>query len=154
MLWRVLAAEKADAPLEGDEGAGRWNPPGTRVVYTSTSFSLALLEALVHASGSLPAELVTVRIEAPEDLAVEAVDPQALPRAWRATPPPADLAARGGAWAASRRTPLLLVPSAVAPTERNVVVNLEHPDASRLRVVGRERYVCDRRLCRGVEADR
>jgi RES domain-containing protein len=147
ILWRVLPPEQAEAPLVGDPKAGRWNPAGTRIVYAASSLSLALLEALAHTPGGLPRELVAVRIEAPDDLGVERVETTALPRTWRETPAPTDLAARGGAWAAERRTPLLSVPSAVVPAERNVLLNPEHPDARRVVVAGRERHVCDARLC-------
>ena len=33
---------------------GRWNTPGSPIIYSSEHYSTALLEKLVHGSGSLP----------------------------------------------------------------------------------------------------
>jgi RES domain-containing protein len=39
----------------------------------------------------------------------------------------------GDAWVESRRTAVLIVPSVVARADRNVLVNLEHPSARKIR---------------------
>lgn len=121
---------------------GRWNPPGVSVVYASGSLSLAMLERLVqrHNLGG------TVLVEAavPDDLAIEdlMVNP---PRNWRALDSP-EAAAAGGAWAASLRTALLRVPSALVPREANYIVNPYHPDAARIVVGAPEALEWDARL--------
>ena len=49
--WRIIKARHAANAFDG-EGAriegGRWNSPGTPMVYTSESAALAALELLVH----------------------------------------------------------------------------------------------------------
>ncbi len=54
--WRITKATHAPDAFSG-EGAwhfgGRWNSPGTRVVYTAEHASLAVLEVLVHLESSL-----------------------------------------------------------------------------------------------------
>ena len=49
--WRIVKSEHAAAAFSG-HGAkiagGRWNNPGTLMVYTAGSHSLAILEILVH----------------------------------------------------------------------------------------------------------
>ena len=54
--------------------------------------------------------------------------------------------AAGGEWAASRRTALLRVPSALVPREPNYLVNSAHPDAARIVVGAVERLEWDSRL--------
>jgi len=47
------------------EGGGRWNSPGTAVIYTGRTITIVALEKLVHIAGVVPADLVLVRIELP-----------------------------------------------------------------------------------------
>ena len=50
-VWRLNARRFAKGSLSGMGAArygGRWNLPGTRVVYCAESRALAALEALVH----------------------------------------------------------------------------------------------------------
>ena len=107
---------------------GRWNSPGVRVVYGSLSYACAMLEILVHLnSESLPSNFVDVTLDVPDEMPVEAA---VLPDAWREKPNlTADI---GDEWAASQRTVALLVPSAVAKNERNVLINPLHPDFGRV----------------------
>lgn len=103
---------------------GRWNSPGVRVVYGSLSYACAMLEILVHLnSDRLPSTFVDVTLDVLDGLPVETV---VLPDAWREKPNlTADI---GDEWAASLRTVALLVPSAVAKNETNVLLNPLHPD--------------------------
>lgn len=109
----------------------RWNSPGRRIVYAAETYAGALLEILAHASGSVPRSQGYIEIEIPDGLAIEEIKPKDLPR-WDS---PSFEAARkfGDRWYDQRRTPVLLVPSVVAPVERNVLINQEHSDFGRIR---------------------
>ena len=109
----------------------RWNSPGRRVIYAAETYAGALLEILVHASGGVPRGQAYIEIEIPADLGVEEITPQDVPH-WDA---PSFRAARafGDRWYDERRTPVLLVPSVVTLVERNVLINQEHPQFSRIR---------------------
>jgi RES domain-containing protein len=87
--FRIAKARHARDAFDG-EGArrygGRWNSPGTPLVYTSATRALAVLELLVHLQAS---ELLAtyVLIEATFEAAlVERLEPVRLPRNWRAFP--------------------------------------------------------------------
>ena len=81
LVWRLTRKDHADNskggnplnhPLSG-EGARRYgglrNHPGTAIVYTSASLSLAVLEYLVNLSiFDLPDDLVAVEIKIPDNL--------------------------------------------------------------------------------------
>jgi RES domain-containing protein len=108
----------------------RWNGAGRRVIYASETYAGALLEILVHASGSVPTGQSYIEIEIPAGLAEE-VAPENLPH-WDS---PSFETARtfGNRWYDERRTPVLIVPSVVTLVERNILINQEHPGFARIR---------------------
>lgn len=149
-VWRLSKAKFARTPLDG-EGArlygGRWNSPGTALVYTSSTLALAELELLVHVDrADAPTDLVAIELEIPARLRVETVDAADLPPRWKRYPAPANLARIGDEWASSLRSAVLRVPSAVVPREFNYLFNPLHPDIARIKEVGREKVVFDERL--------
>jgi len=102
-------------------------------VYCASFLSLATLEYFVHVdSDELPDDLVSIRASLADDVAVEHVDPSRLPPDWRQSPGPDELRDIGSAWLDSMRTIALLVPSAVTPSETNIVITPRHPDMSKL----------------------
>jgi RES domain-containing protein len=109
----------------------RWNSPGRRVIYAAETYAGALLEILVHASGSVPRSQVYVEIEIPAAVSIEEVEPNDVPR-WDASSfePSRSF---GDRWYDERRTAALFVPSVVTRVERNVLLNQEHPDFSHIR---------------------
>ncbi len=88
---------------------GRWNPPGMPVIYAAGTLSLAMLERLVQRQDLGNTLMVVADI--PPALAIEDLLEHPPPN-WRALGSP-EAAAAGGEWLASRRTPLLPVPSAM-----------------------------------------
>jgi RES domain-containing protein len=125
---------------------GRWNSPGSRVIYAAETYAGALLEILVHANlGRLPKNQRAVRIEIPENVRIESVRPEQVP-SWEAE----DMAssrAFGDAWLEAKRTAVLRVPSVVtAGRECNVVINADHAEFGLIRAGEPEIVVWDRRL--------
>jgi RES domain-containing protein len=108
----------------------RWNSPGRRIVYAAETYSGALLEILVHTSGSVPATLGYIEIQIPAGLEIEEIAPGDLAH-WDS---PSFRPARtfGDRWYDERRTAVLLVPSVVTLVERNVLINQEHADFARI----------------------
>lgn len=133
--WRITKTRHA--PFDGTGAmlvGARWNSPGRPVVYAVDSYAGALLEILVHAlrPRTLPGPHHAVRIDFPDEVA-EVVDPAALP-GWEARGSPEALAF-GDAWLREARSAVLLVPSVPSrPVGRNVLINPEHPDASRITI--------------------
>jgi RES domain-containing protein len=146
LIYRLLRKRFARAPFDG-EGAylygGRWSSPGTRLSYASEHQSLAMLEYFVHLDqDDLPDDLVLASAEAPEALSRERINIKDLPVNWRDIPAPAELAKYGDDFARRAETCLLIVPSALAPGENNVLISPAHPDARRIiaRELGPFRY--------------
>lgn len=110
---------------------GRWNTPGSPMIYTSEHYSTAMLEKLVHGSGSLPPDQHYIEILLPPGLSYEVLNLPALP-GWDAPDPCLVSKSYGEQWHRQKRSLLLLVPSVVARLERNILINPDHPEFSRI----------------------
>ena len=104
----------------------RWNSPGRRVIYAAETYAGALLEILVHASGSVPQSQGFVEIEIPSGVSIEEITQDDVPR-WD-SPSFEATQAFGDRWYDERRTLALIAPSVVTRVERNVLINQEHPE--------------------------
>ena len=135
--WRIVKARHAANAFDG-EGArvegGRWNSPGSAVVYTSQSAALAALELLVHLGrGAILANYVLIRCSFDEALMTR-LDRKRLPKNWRSYPAPPELQLIGGEWVRSGASAVLEVPSAVIDTESNYLLNPRHRDVQAIRI--------------------
>jgi len=116
-------------------------------VYTSATLSLAALECFVHVDPrDAPADLVAIPADVPDGLARREIAAGGLPAAWRRFPAPERLADLGTAWLRSGATAVLVVPSAVVPQERNVLLNPAHPEFRRVAVGRPEPFGFDPRM--------
>jgi len=138
--WRISKRRYANPPIAAFDGegpkrrGGRWTPPGRRAAYASSSLALASLEYFVNLNPEdAPADLVSIRVEIPDGVRLERVDPVSLPENWRATPFPLALQTLGERWLISASSVCLLVPSALVPDELNLLINPSHLDFKDLR---------------------
>ena len=123
---------------------GRWNTPGSPMIYAARHFSTALLEKLVHGSGRLPPNQHYVEITVPRGVGYEVFSPPSLP-GWDAMPPTVSKAF-GERWCAERRSAILLVPSVVARLDDNVLINPAHPEFAAITAGLHQPVYWDRRL--------
>lgn len=116
-------------------------------MYTSETLSLAVLELFVHLEPTLaPADLVAIPADIPEAVRRSRLAPSALPTDWQRYPAPETLAELGTKWAFEARTAVLVVPSAVVPSEHNYLINPRHPAARAIRVGPSQPFRLDPRL--------
>lgn len=146
--WRIVPERRASGAFSG-EGAriagGRWNSPGTKVVYVSQSKSLATLELLVHINPGMPKRFKAFRVEFDDGL-IENLTKGTLPPDWQREPPPAATMAIGDAWIAGASSPILAVPSVIIPEEWNFFLNPAHPDFAKIKIGPPADFVFDPRL--------
>jgi len=149
-VWRLTRPPYLDSAFEGTGSAtngGRWNAPGSFVVYTAEHLSLAALEVLVHFDPDLtPNEFLAIPADVPDTLIGATVSVQSLPARWRTEPAGSELLAIGKAWLGAGVHVALVVPSAVIPHEHNVLLNPLHPDFAQVRVGTPEPFSSDGRL--------
>jgi RES domain-containing protein len=145
-LWRI----SNHASLSGDGGllaSARWHSRGKRIVYLADHPASALLEVIVHLevkAEDMPDGFQLLKIDGPDDLAVDQPDPAELPADWRGR---VSLTQRiGDVWLNQGVTSLLRVPSAIVPETNNYLLNPAHPDAARIVVASALRAAFDARL--------
>ena len=137
-VYRILRRAYSTSPLDG-EGAyrfgGRWSSVGTRLAYTAEHLSLAMIEYFVHVDREdLPKDLVVVVAEIPETISRTSIPAKRLPANWRQSPAPPGLAEIGDRFVHDQRAAILIVASALAPTELNWLINPRHQDYSKIQV--------------------
>ena len=150
LVWRICKKRHVRSAFSGigaEKFCGRWNHKGDRRVYTSTSLSLASLELFVHLEPKLiPTDLYSIVATVPDGVSTEELTIKGLPRNWRNYPAPARLQAIGSKWLREMRSFVLIVPSAVNPVERNILLNPLHPDAAALGHIRSKRFHFDPRM--------
>lgn len=152
-VYRVLRKKYAHGPFDG-EGAyhygGRWSSPGVRLAYASEHQSLAMLEYFVHLDqDDPPDDLVLAVAEIPQDIGRERLDVARLPQNWRDPVAPPQIVRFGDDFAERVEHCLLVVPSVIAPSENNWLLNPEHPDFKRITIEKLEPLRYDPRMFGG-----
>ena len=115
---------------------GRWNLPGYAMLYTSSHISLAFLEMLVNANRrQLKSNFQVMCIEIPDSLQIKEIALKDLPSNWRKGIGADELQSYGSSWLKEGKEAICKVPSAIIPFEKNVLINPEHPDFSKIKLV-------------------
>ena len=138
IAWRIVKGKHIKIAFQGTGArryGGRWNSPGTAVVYTAEHQSLAVLELLAHIERpQLFHDYNLIRVEIPESV-ISDYDQSTLPANWRSDPPPLTLREAGNKWVRAMSSAVLRVPSTIVPAENNYLLNVNHPDFAGL-VIG------------------
>ena len=130
VIWRLQSSKYS---LINSEGAkltgGRWNKPGTAVIYASEDIVLAAMEVIVH-HGGIPEDYVGIKIDIPDDLEISILD---IPDGWPDVVPEEVTAEQGTKWANTCKQAVLRVPSAtMSVSGYNYILNPAHQDFARI----------------------
>lgn len=126
----------------------RWNSINTKLVYTAESRALATLEVSVHLNlrDDLPIDRYYVEIEIPDDLTIQEVLKNDLPPDWDSKPPTLGTQSIGDDFVSLKESAVLKVPSSIVPEEYNYLINPEHIDSKRIKVISTNLMKFDDRL--------
>jgi RES domain-containing protein len=139
----ALDATGTGAALHG----ARWNEMRVPALYAGLSVEIAALEKLVHTAGRTAANLVLVHLRLPDDPAfyVEP-DPSTLPANWDVIPPGPQSARYGTVWLEAGAQLGLIVPSAILPEARNIMINPRHVAINEVKLTVMREFAFDSRL--------
>ncbi|MFD2909163.1 RES family NAD+ phosphorylase [Flavobacterium ardleyense] len=126
----------------------RWNSMFTRVVYTAESRALATLEVSVHLdlNEDLPNDRYYVEIEIPDDVLISEVKREDLPSDWDNKPPTTTTQIIGDDFIHYNEAAVLKVPSSIVPQEFNYLINPNHPDFTKIKVITSYKMNFDSRI--------
>lgn len=146
--WRIAKPRYAldRSGAGGLADGGRWHTQGTPVIYAGLSVEICAMEKLAHTGTFLPADLVLVSLTLPDDAVLfETADLDAL-AGWEATPPGAVSIEFGTDFLRSARALGLIVPSAIVPEARNLILNPLYPRFAEVELKVERPFVFDQRL--------
>jgi len=115
------------------------NSLNTHINYTSSSRLPAVLE-------DLPTDRYYVEIEIPDSIQIMELKMEDLPNNWDAKPPSLETQYIGDDFVKSGETAVLKVPSSIIPQEFNYLINPNHPDIKRIKVISKVPLQFDRRF--------
>jgi len=145
-----LSREKFAAVLSGKGAAlkgARWNSIGVELIYTATNRSLAMAEVAVHLSiATLPSDYVIMQLHIPDDVSLQKINTTALPLNWNTFPHPVETQAIGDAFIYNNEYCVLQIPSAVTQGDYNLLINPNHADFERIKIISTERFTFDQRM--------
>lgn len=140
-VYRIVSSQYP--PFDGGGAyrwGSRWVDPGRPVVHAASSYSLTVLENLVHwQSNTLPPTLVCVVATIPDSLKQSSKTPRDIDDE-------AACRAIGNKWFDDGKSVALWVPSVVSPYENNVLINQLHPDFAKIRILKPVEAAVDKRL--------
>ncbi len=125
----------------------RWNSIGVEIIYTATNRSLAMAEVAVHFSlATLPSDYMMVTIHIPDDISLLKLNSTDLPTDWNTFPHPSTTQAIGDQFIADNKYCVLQIPSAVTQGDYNLLINPNHPDFKRIKIILTESFPFDKRI--------
>lgn len=134
--YRLIRSSFGDTPLGYGRAGGRWNLPGTPLIYAASSSALCFMELLaIKGPVVSSAKWLLLTLDVPDE--VPHLVAKDLPADWRWRPYPVSTQRFGTSWAQSVSMPFLKVPScriplSAYPVEHNLLINPLHPERTKL----------------------
>ena len=145
-----LSREKFARTLSGKGAAikgARWNSIGVELIYTAANRSLAMAEVAVHFTlATLPVDYMMVTIFIPDDISLQKLTITDLPADWNTFPHPTTTQIIGDKFISDNKYCVLQIPSAVTRGDYNILINQNHSDFKRIKIVATEKFPFDKRI--------
>ncbi len=147
MLVYRIAHKNYSKKLYASGIKGRWNSFGNMVIYCAESIPLAFLENMVRRQGAgFNNDFKIMIIEIPDDLAMTTIRVSELKEGWRDFRDYALCQLKGDKWYNEGKTAILKVPSGILQECCNYVINTEHMDYKKVKLIDTANLVPDKRI--------
>lgn len=126
----------------------RWNSLNTFLVYTAESRALAMLEIAVHIDRreDVPTDRYYVEIDIPDNIEMLELGIEDLPENWHSKPPILETQYIGNDFVLQKSAAVLKVPSSIVYLEFNYLINPNHPDSAKIKVISTQNLIFDIRF--------
>lgn len=145
-----LSREIFASTLSGKGAAlkgARWNSIGVEIIYTASNRSLAMAEVAVHFTfATLPTDYMMVTIHIPDNISLKKLNITDLPVDWNTFPHPISTQAIGDKFIAGNKHCVLQIPSSVTQGDYNLLINPNHPEFARIKIIEVEKFPFDKRI--------
>ena len=146
LIFRITLKKYSDS-LYASGSAARWNNNDVKMIYTANSRALACLENIVHRSKlGLSANFCVMEIDVPNSLSVEVFSLEKLSKNWDQFEHTHLTQALGDEWIDKGNTAILKVPSSIVHDEFNYLLNPNHPDFKKIKLVAVKPFFFDDRI--------
>jgi RES domain-containing protein len=150
MIVYRLAKLKFTKKLTGDgakKTGGRWNSKGVSMIYTCQSRALCTAEIAVHMPlGVVPFDYMLVSIEIADKYAVLELKANDLDSDWNSFPYSHSTQQLGDKFISDGKFLILRAPSAVVQGDYNYLLNPNHKNFSKIKIISSESFNFDKRL--------
>ncbi|RYE28767.1 MAG: RES domain-containing protein [Sphingobacteriaceae bacterium] len=147
MLVYRIALNQYSQMLKASGFAARWNPSKIRMIYTSANRSLSCLENVVHRGKTGLTQLFRIMtIEIPEAVEIKKINLVELSKNWKNYDQLNFTQNQGKNWIESEETAVLQVPSSIIEEEVNYLINPNHPDFEKIKLIKTEPFIFDSRI--------
>lgn len=147
MLVYRICMNKFATGLFASGRAARWNSNDIKMVYTASSRSLACLENVVHRSQAGLSQLFSVlTINCPETVKIKTIAIADLPPNWTEYEQMAITQKIGDDWIKDNSSAILRVPSSIIEEEFNYLLNPEHDDFKKIKLLKSIPFIFDKRI--------
>ncbi len=146
IIYRICLS-KWSKKLTASGFPGRWNSKGKFVIYAASTRALACLENVVHRSGEgLNDNFKVMIIEIPSRIKIKEISKNELPEEWFSYESYSTCQTIGDGWIDAQKFAVLKVPSSIINNEYNYLINVNHKDFKRIKLVDIEDFKFDPRI--------
>jgi len=146
IVFRIALSKYTDN-LTASGRAARWNFNDIKVIYTSASQSLACLENVVHRSKlGLSVNFSVMHIEIPNEIAYDEIKLNDLPKNWTDFEYMHITQKIGSKWVTEGKKAILRIPSSIIQDEYNYLINPNHIDFSKIKLITVKPFLFDERI--------
>ena len=144
-----LSRAKFATPLSGKGAAikgARWNSIGVELIYLASNRSLAMAEVAVHFTlATIPSDYVMQTIYIPDNISIKKLNESALPKDWNTFPHPPTQSI-GDKFVLAGKYCVMQIPSAVTQGDYNILINPNHIDFSKIKIISTSKFPFDKRI--------